>query len=189
MPGGESAQPGACTKKGEGRGGHKERQFCECREENTELRRGKHRLQTLWGVNPPVLLKQAGRVDGWGAPSPHPAAPLKASGQAQHLQSLENHAPFPERKAKCKSPSQTHICSSAARKVVKALISKLGGRDKYISSTPGAEEKTINSGITPVATEISPSLAVIQTHHRFLCWPRSSYLSLYLGEIWIPSWS
>lgn len=186
MPGGESAQPGACTGEGEERGGHKEGHVWECRGGNTGLQPSHPSPSS---VNPPGLLKQAGRVDRWGAPSSHPAAPLNASGQAQHLQSLENHAPFPERKAKCKSPSQTHICSSAARKVAKALISELEGRDKYISSTPGAEEENINSGITPAATEISPSLAVIQKHHRFLGWPRSSYLSLCSGEIWIPSWS
>lgn len=130
---------------------------------------GKHRPSGK-AANP------AGLWAGWegarvgGSLSP-PNSSLNASGQARHLQSLQNHAPFPERKAKCKSPSQTHICSSAARKVEKALISELGGRDKYISSTPGAEEENINSGITPAATEVSPSLAAIQKHPRFLCSP------------------
>lgn len=124
-----------------------------------------------------------------GAPSPHQQLLSRHQDRPSICSHWKNHAPFPESKAKCKSPSQTHICSSAARKVVKALISKLGGRDKYISSTLGAEEKTINSGITPAGTEIPPSLAVIQKHHRFLCRPHSSYLSLCLGEIWIPSWS
>lgn len=117
-------------------------------------------IQTLWGVNPPGLLKQAGM--GGVAPSPTQQLLSRHQDRPKHLQSLENHTPFPERKAKCKSPSQTRICSSAARKVVKALISELGGRDKYISSTLGAEGENINSGITPAATEISPSLAVIQ---------------------------
>lgn len=37
--------------------------------------------------------------------------------------------------------SQTHICSSAARKVVKALISELGGRDNDTSAAPQAQRK------------------------------------------------
>lgn len=56
----------------------------------------------------------------WGVfqtrPRQRAPASLDASGQAPCLQSLENHAPLPKGKAKCKSLSQTHICSSAARK-------------------------------------------------------------------------
>lgn len=145
MPGGESAQPGACTPgQGGAKGGTQGRYLQEWRRGSTGPQASLG--QTLRGVKPPGLLRA-----GWGGGRwqllPPPTQPpsltthLNASGQAQHLQSLENHAPFPKGKAKCKSLPQTRICSSAARKVVKALISELGGRDNDTSAAPRAQRK------------------------------------------------
>lgn len=108
MPEVESAQPGACTP---GQGW--------AREHTGGAPKGVGNAglkpsfgQTLWGVNPPHLLQEGwegGQVGGLLLPPPPPpTAHLNASGQAQHLQSLENHTQFPKGKAKCKSLSLRH---------------------------------------------------------------------------------
>ena len=142
MPGGESAQPGASTppagvgKAGEHKGGAP-----------TGVGRGQRRTAAFSWPNPlgckptQFAAGRPGQGQEGGSFSPSPTARFNASGRAQHLQSLENHAPFPKGKAKCKSLSQTHISSSAVRKVVKALISELGGRDNDTSAAPRAQRK------------------------------------------------